>query len=38
VQIRLSTEIISAFKATGRGWQSRINDALLDWLKEHRPG
>lgn len=38
VQIRLSPEIVSAFKATGRGWQTRINDALRDWLKEHRQG
>ena len=38
VQIRLSPEIVSAFKATGRGWQTRINDALRDWLKEHQPG
>jgi uncharacterized protein (DUF4415 family) len=38
VQIRLSPEIVSAFKATGRGWQTRINDALRDWLKDHRPG
>lgn len=37
VQIRLSPEIVSAFKETGRGWQTRINNALLDWLKEHRP-
>jgi hypothetical protein len=27
----------SSFRATGRGWQSRINDALRDWLKEHKP-
>ncbi len=38
VQIRLSPEIVSAFKATGHGWQTRINDALRDWLKDHRPG
>ena len=37
VNLRLSPEILSAFKSTGRGWQTRINDALRDWLKEHRP-
>ncbi|MGN6662221.1 MAG: BrnA antitoxin family protein, partial [Achromobacter mucicolens] len=25
-----------AFKATGQGWQTRINNALRDWLKTHR--
>ena len=38
VQIRLSPEIVSAFKATGRGWQTRINDALRDWPKDHQAG
>jgi uncharacterized protein (DUF4415 family) len=36
VQIRLSPDIVSAFKSTGKGWQTRINEALRDWLKEHR--
>lgn len=26
--IRLDPEVIEAFKATGSGWQTRINDAL----------
>lgn len=33
--IRLDADIIEAFKATGSGWQTRINDALKTWLKEH---
>lgn len=33
--IRLDVEVVEAFKATGRGWQTRINDALKTWLKEH---
>ena len=28
VSIRLSPEVISHFKAKGRGWQSKIDDAL----------
>ncbi|WP_101774946.1 BrnA antitoxin family protein [Pasteurella oralis] len=32
VTIRLSPEVIAAFKATGQGWQSRINDALLQYV------
>lgn len=33
--IRLDADIVEAFKATGSGWQTRINDALKAWLKEH---
>ena len=33
VTIRLSPEIIQAFKAGGRGWQSRINEVLLQYIR-----
>jgi uncharacterized protein (DUF4415 family) len=36
--IRLDSDVVAAFKATGRGWQTRINDALKDWLKERAGG
>lgn len=35
--IRLSPEVMAAFKATGRGWQTRVDAALKDWLKTHSP-
>ena len=35
--IRLSPEVMDAFKATGAGWQTRIDAALKDWLKNHSP-
>ena len=35
--VRFDTDVLDAFKATGRGWQTRMNNALRDWLKEHRP-
>lgn len=35
--IRLSPEVMQAFKSTGRGWQTRIDAALKDWLKTHSP-
>lgn len=35
--IRLSPDVMAAFKATGAGWQTRIDDALRDWLRTHRP-
>ena len=37
INIRLGDDILSAFKATGKGWQTRIDNALRDWLKEHKP-
>jgi uncharacterized protein (DUF4415 family) len=33
--VRYDAEVIEAFKATGRGWQTRMNDALKQWLREH---
>jgi len=33
--IRLSAEVMAAFKASGKGWQTRVDDALKDWLKTH---
>lgn len=32
VNIRLDADILSAFKSTGRGWQTRVNGALRAWL------
>jgi len=33
--LRLSPEVAAAFRATGPGWQTRIDNALKDWLKTH---
>lgn len=35
--VRYDAEVIEAFKGTGQGWQTRMNDALKDWLKTHSP-
>ncbi len=37
ITIRLSPDVVEAFKASGAGWQTRIDTALKDWLKTHRP-
>ena len=37
VTIRYSPEVLAAFKATGAGWQTRMDAALQDWLKTHSP-
>lgn len=33
--VRFDREVIEAFRATGKGWQTRMNDALKEWLKNH---
>ena len=33
--LRLSSEVVESFKATGAGWQSKIDLALKQWLEEH---
>ena len=35
--IRLSPEVVLAFRAAGDGWQTRIDAALKDWLRTHSP-
>ncbi|MDZ7761538.1 MAG: BrnA antitoxin family protein [Desulfovermiculus sp.] len=37
VTIRLSPDVVGSFRSTGTGWQTRINNALRDWLREHKP-
>jgi uncharacterized protein (DUF4415 family) len=32
--IRLDADILEKFRAQGPKWQSRINDALREWLKK----
>jgi len=34
VTLRLDQEVITAFRQTGRGWQSRINEALRDAISK----
>ena len=33
--IRLSPDVIQHFKAGGRGWQTRIDAALREWIARH---
>ena len=37
VAIRLDRDVLAAFRASGAGWQTRMNDALKDWLSTHSP-
>lgn len=35
VSVRYDADVLEAFRATGEGWQTRMNDALRTYLKEH---
>ncbi|MEN9480025.1 MAG: hypothetical protein RLZZ298_1420 [Pseudomonadota bacterium] len=37
ITIRLSQEVVERFRASGDGWQTRVDAALKDWLKTHSP-
>jgi uncharacterized protein (DUF4415 family) len=37
ITIRLSSKVVQSFRATGEGWQTRVDVALQDWLKKHNP-
>lgn len=36
VSVRYCPEIVAYFKATGEGWQSRMDEALREYVKQHR--
>jgi uncharacterized protein (DUF4415 family) len=33
--IRLDADLLAAFKSTGKGWQTRVNAALRQYIAEH---
>lgn len=35
VAIRFDHDVLAAFRAAGPGWQTRMNDALKEWLRTH---
>ena len=37
VTVRYSPEVLASCKASGKGWQARMNDALKEWLQTHSP-
>lgn len=36
ITIRLSREVLDSFRASGTGWQSRIDAALKEWIGKKR--
>jgi uncharacterized protein (DUF4415 family) len=37
VNVRFDSEVLEQFRASGPGWQTRMNAVLADWLKTHTP-
>jgi uncharacterized protein (DUF4415 family) len=35
VAIRFSPEVLDYFRATGKGWQTRMDAALREWIHDH---
>ena len=35
VSVRYSPEVLAFFKASGAGWQSRMDDAFKQWVSSH---
>jgi len=35
VTLRLDVEVVEKFRASGDGWQTRINDVLKSWVSMH---
>ena len=31
--LRLDPDVVAGLRATGSGWQTRVNDAMREWLK-----
>ena len=36
ITIRLSPEVTQYFRATGKGWQTKVDEALLEYVKKHQ--
>lgn len=37
IKLRIDPDVLETFRASGAGWQTRMNAALADWLKNHSP-
>jgi uncharacterized protein (DUF4415 family) len=36
LSVRYSPEVVEYFKSTGEGWQTRMDEALKEWMASHR--
>lgn len=35
VTLRLDVDVVDKFRASGDGWQTRINEVLKSWVQSH---
>ena len=35
--IRFDADVLAALKASGKGWQTRVNDIMKEWVRTHTP-
>ena len=35
ITLRIDVEVLDKFKASGDGWQTRMNDVLKSWVQTH---
>jgi uncharacterized protein (DUF4415 family) len=35
VSLRFDPDVLEGLRATGRGWRTRVNDTMREWLKTH---
>jgi len=38
IKLRVDPQLLAQFKATGNGWQTRIHEAMQEWIKSHPAG
>ena len=36
IALRVDRDVLARFRGGGPGWQTRMNEALKDWLRAHR--
>ena len=36
LSVRYSPEVVEYFQSTGKGWQTRMDEALKEWVHSHR--
>lgn len=36
IALRLDADVLDAFKASGPGWQTRMNDVLREWVAKRK--
>ena len=37
ISLRVSRDVLARFRATGEGWQTRMDEALREWVERRQP-